>query len=227
MKQENKDLTEEKNTSNFENIGDQTAAMFISTATEMIDEVGYDNLSIRKIADRTGYHNSTIYLHFKDFNELLMLASMKHFAAYSDKLEKLSKEDLSGKDEFLSIWEVWTDSSLKYPEVFYNFFFGKHSNNLEKVMKRYYEIFPEESHIYANEIEHMYFGNDISTRSKNILNLIKDNNSGVNDNNIDMINEIIISFCKYKLEQKCKNSKLDADELKRQIMDMIHYVCKI
>ena len=57
----------------------QKRIQFINAAKELIDLEGFQSVSIRKIAQRAGFHNSTLYLYFQDLNQLLMLASMKYF----------------------------------------------------------------------------------------------------------------------------------------------------
>ena len=66
----------------------QNTITFINAATEMIAELGIEHISIRKIAEKAGFHNSTIYLYFKDLDELLLLASMKFFQKYSHSFEQ-------------------------------------------------------------------------------------------------------------------------------------------
>ena len=79
---------------------------FIEAAEELIDEHGIDNVSVRKIAEKAGFHNSTIYLYFKDVNELILLASMKHFNEYSKALARLSSKNLGFNWEFLLCMEI-------------------------------------------------------------------------------------------------------------------------
>lgn len=43
----------------------------LDAAREMFAAEGYQNVSMRKIADKIGYSATTIYLHFKDKNDLL------------------------------------------------------------------------------------------------------------------------------------------------------------
>lgn len=59
---------------------------FVEATQALIDSEGLERISIRKIADKAGFHNSTIYLYFKDVNQLILLASLKHFNEYSKKL---------------------------------------------------------------------------------------------------------------------------------------------
>jgi len=205
----------------------QNTALFINTTQEMLEEEGLEQLSIRKIADKAGFHNSTIYLYFKDLDELLMLASMKNFQNYSQSLEELSKKNSSPVDTFTSIWDLFCDSIFQKPDIYYNFFFGKRSDNLKVVMKKYYDIFPEERKTFTTVIESMYFENNIVERSLKILRPLIDEDTAVTEDNLYMINDIVVSFCKYKLEQKCKDKSLDSGILKNTIHNVIDYICKI
>jgi len=206
----------------------QNTALFINRTQEILDQSeGLAQLSIRKIADKTGFHNSTIYLYFKDLDELLMLASMKYFRTYSEALENLSQKNSSPVDLFTSIWELFCDTIFEKPDIFNNFFFGKRSDNLQAIIKKYYEIFPEELKSFTSEIESMYFGNNFTDRGRKVLLPMINEDNSVTIENIDMINDIINSFCKYKLEQKCKNKGLDNITLKTEIRTMILYVCGI
>jgi len=205
----------------------QTAALFISTTQEMLNEMSMDEISIRKIAERAGYHNSTIYLHFKDLDELLMLASMIHFNDYSQALEELSNNLHSPLDTFISIWDLFTGSIYQQPEIFYNFFFGKRSNDLRKIMTTYYTVFPKERKKFSTEIESMYYGNNIHERSLRILRLLLQEDTAVTEDNLDMINDIIVSCCKSKLEMKCRQKELDSEKLKQDFKEILFYVCGI
>jgi AcrR family transcriptional regulator len=46
--------------------------LILNVATEMFIEEGYDKTSIRKIADKIEYSPATIYLYFKDKDEIFM-----------------------------------------------------------------------------------------------------------------------------------------------------------
>ena len=50
---------------NKEALQRENTIRFIEAAEELIDEHGIDNVSVRKIADKAGFHNSTIYLYLK------------------------------------------------------------------------------------------------------------------------------------------------------------------
>ncbi|MDR1801581.1 MAG: TetR/AcrR family transcriptional regulator [Lachnospiraceae bacterium] len=203
------------------------AALFINTTQEMMDSEGMANLSIRKVADKTGFHNSTIYLYFNDFDELLLLASMKHFKEYAHALGELSKKDYCATQLFLLVWEHFCDSCFKYPDIFYNFFYGKRSNDIESIMKKYYSIFPDELSTFSPEIESMYFGNNHSERSFMMLKPLINEDTSVTQDNVNMINDVIIGHCKYILEQLCEDESKDCEHTKAEFIKMLKHICGI
>lgn len=60
--------------------------LILHAAREIFLEEGYENTSIRKIANKIEYSPGTIYLHFKDKNELLLAL---HDKAFECKMEAL------------------------------------------------------------------------------------------------------------------------------------------
>lgn len=205
----------------------QNMITFIDATTQMIEEVGIANLSIRKIAEKAGFHNSTIYLYFEDLDELLILASIKFFQEYSQSLGLLSKEDLSPGESLIKVWDSFLTSAFKWSYLFHNFFFGKRSDHLSTYMDRYYDLYPEERIEYSNVIKDMYYGENISERCLKLLQTALPETSKVTEDNIYMICDIIISFCKYKLEQKCQDPTLDNEKLKEECLHVISFVTGI
>ena len=197
---------------------------FVNSAQEILEEGGISKLSIRKIADRAGFHNSTIYLYFKDLDQLTMLASMKYFQEYSQALELQSQKNLPAKENFIAIWELFVYEIIKEPCIFYNFFFGRRSDNLKAVMNMYYEIFPEERDRFSEDIEKMYFGNDIFERSLGLLQTLIGEDCFVTEDNLVMLNEITVCYCEHKLMKKCQNPKIDSAKARKEILDVIWYV---
>ncbi|MBA4699332.1 MAG: TetR/AcrR family transcriptional regulator [Ruminococcus sp.] len=197
---------------------------FINATKELMEQESFQYISIRKIAERAGFHNSTLYLYFKDLDQLLLLASMKYFREYSHSLNILSQEKHPPIEKFISIWDFFLTSVLKNPMIFYNFFFGKSSDNLYDIMAMYYDIFPEEREQFSKDIEAMYFGRNITERSLYILRTILFENTSVTEENLYMLNELSVSYCKYKLELKCQNPDLDSEQIKEDILTAYSYL---
>ena len=198
---------------------------FIEATRELIDEEGVENISVRKIANRAGFHNSTIYLYFKDLNELIMLASLKHFDEYSKALSQQSQNHLSDLNNFFSVWESFAASAFKDAPLFLNFFFGKHGNNLTEIITKYYSLFPEEKQDFSHEISAMYYGTNISERCRIMLELIIGaKGSRITEENCNLVNEIIISSLKFLLEETFSDHETTAEKQAARLMDVIRYV---
>ena len=73
---------------------------FVVATREMIEQDDFDKIHIRKIAEKAGFHNSTLYSYFKDAEYLISLASVKFFDQYSRSLADLSDKNLSEQDNF-------------------------------------------------------------------------------------------------------------------------------
>lgn len=206
----------------------QNAIKFIEAAQTLIDTEGIDHISVRKIADKAGLHNSTIYLYFKDLDQLILLASLKHFVHYQKKLEKCSSKASSPADKFFSIWQAFGETVFDEPQIFYNFFFGKYSQNLTPIITLYYNLFPEEKSNYSKEIEDMYYGNSIQERCyKMLVTLIPIKGSSVTLENAELVNRIIVSCFKQLLVEKCDHPEHNSDQLNKLLIQMIRFITKL
>lgn len=206
----------------------RNAITFVETTQKLIDSEGLENISIRKIAEHAGFHNSTIYLYFEDINQLILLASQKHFIAYARKLEQLNKMDGDPKEKFLAIWQAFGEMAFHKPHIFRNYFFGKHSNELSKIINLYYDLFPEEKPSYMGSIKEMYYGNDIFYRCLQTLNpLVNAESTCIREDNIHLLNTIIVACLKHLLDQLCMDASLDADAVNAQLIQMICHVTGI
>ena len=52
---------------------------FVFATREMIENEDFNNIHIRRIPDKAGFHNSTLYSYFKDSEYLISLAAVKVF----------------------------------------------------------------------------------------------------------------------------------------------------
>jgi len=203
----------------------KNAIAFVEATQALIDSEGLEKISIRKIAEKAGFHNSTIYLYFKDANQLILLASLKHFNDYSQKLAEFSTMIASPTDKFLAIWQAFGETVFYRPHIFRNFFFGKYSDNLTPVITRYYQLFPEEKPAYTKEIEEMYYGGNISDRCLQILRpLIEVETTLVSEENLQLVNTIIVACLKQLLDLACTDPSLDPDDANDQMIQMICHV---
>ena len=64
----------------------------LDAARELLVREGYDQLSMRRVADRIDYSPTAIYLHFKDKQELVFSLCEESFARLVRELETLADE---------------------------------------------------------------------------------------------------------------------------------------
>jgi AcrR family transcriptional regulator len=91
--------------------------LILQTAMRLFTERGFESVSIRNIAEEIEYSPATIYLYFKDKNELLhhlheegfriLHIQMQRIAQLGDPLEKL-----------MALSKVYIDFGLNHPEMY-------------------------------------------------------------------------------------------------------------
>jgi AcrR family transcriptional regulator len=64
----------------------------LDAASELFVREGYENLSMRRIADKIEYSPTTIYLYFKDKQELLESVCKETFARLVQRLKKIMEQ---------------------------------------------------------------------------------------------------------------------------------------
>ncbi len=84
-------------------------------ATELIVSEGYQNVSIRKIADRIEYAPSTIYLYFKDKEELVQSICNDLFAQLSTILQQIQDSPSPIEQKLSSCCRAYIEFGLAHP----------------------------------------------------------------------------------------------------------------
>src|SRR5205807_9991232 len=64
----------------------------LTTAAELFLEQGYDHFSLRKVAERIGYSPTTIYLYFRDKDDLLFTVVDEGFTRFRSEERRVGKE---------------------------------------------------------------------------------------------------------------------------------------
>ena len=166
----------------------------MDAAAELIRNEPFRSISIRKIADSAGFHNSTIYSYFQDADWLLALSSVRYLQPYSDDLMKISRQELTPIGHFYAVWNCFCAHSFANPSLFYNFFFGKYREHLTDLLDEYYVLFPDARNEHSPLISDMFHGNTMRDRCLSLLKpLCGDPWTRVSEDNINDVNFIIVS----------------------------------
>lgn len=116
---------------------------FITATAEIIEEEGFDQVTIRKIADLAGYNSATIYNYFEDLSHLIFFASMSIVKRYTTALPEYLKKATNPLERYFVIWECFCKYSFESPKIYYAVFssnLGTHPINMEK----YYDYSPSD-----------------------------------------------------------------------------------
>lgn len=199
---------------------------FAEAARRLLHTLPFEEVSIRKIAQEAGMHNSTIYLYFPDADRLIAIASVDEFAEYSRKLVNLSQSTEDVRQSFFDIWESFCLCIFRSPALFYNFFYGRYSDSLSEILNEYYALFPEERMNYSSYIEEMYFGNNLTERCLRILSPLSGDipNSRITAENLSFVNDIIVYTFRGYLFRMKNDSSLEPEALTRDFLQVLHYL---
>ena len=78
---------------------ERTKRYFIDAAKELINEIGIENLSVRKVGTKAGFSYATIYNYFKDLNTLLSFVALDYLDDVYKYLLCFTDDSLSAVDQ--------------------------------------------------------------------------------------------------------------------------------
>jgi AcrR family transcriptional regulator len=90
----------------------------MDAAREMFVAEGYQNVSMRKIADKIGYSATTIYLYFKDKNDLLHQICEQTFARLAQNIEAIHRLSDNPLERLRSGLREYIHFGLKHPSQY-------------------------------------------------------------------------------------------------------------
>ncbi len=90
----------------------------MDVAREMFVAEGYANVSMRKIADKIGYSATTIYLYFKDKNDLLHQICEQTFARLAANIKAINRLSDNPLEKLRSGLREYIHFGLKHPSQY-------------------------------------------------------------------------------------------------------------
>lgn len=87
----------------------------LDAASELFAKDGYESVSMRKIADRIEYSPTTIYLYFKDKNDLLNQICEETFANLIRDWRKIENKNDDPLTALQKAMRAYVEFGLKYP----------------------------------------------------------------------------------------------------------------
>ncbi|MRH41501.1 TetR family transcriptional regulator [Aquibacillus halophilus] len=138
---------------------------FLDAATEVIEEEGLDQVTIRKIADRAGYTSSTAYNYFKDLSHLKFFAAMRFTTDYINELPLYLEKGTNTIDSWLYSWECFCKHSFDRPEIYAIIFMDDLGGAVDELLADYYNVYEEDLIRLPEEIRSIVSELNFSKRS--------------------------------------------------------------
>ncbi|MGL5122811.1 MAG: TetR/AcrR family transcriptional regulator [Fusobacteriaceae bacterium] len=205
--------------------------ILIETTSKMLEEEGLAGISIRKVSARAGYTSGTIYSHFKKFDHLIFLSSLKFLRYYNENIEAYVGTPKNSFEENNLIWNFFCSCSFENPEIFYSIFFSSfefHKNKMEEYyeIKDFYKFFPENIKEFSSKFYPMLLKLNLEERNKYLLlKLVKD--KYISPSHVTMLNLTQIYIYKGYLEKAIKNkNKKDNERIKRSCIRTLKQLYK-
>lgn len=90
----------------------------LDAASKVFAEEGYEQVTMRRIADEIEYSPSTIYLHFKDKNDLIASVCEETFQHLDEQLEAIRRQDLPPLDTLRHSLDRYIRFGLDHPNQY-------------------------------------------------------------------------------------------------------------
>jgi AcrR family transcriptional regulator len=88
-----------------------TREQILDVALELFVEHGYDNTSLREIAERMGFSKAALYYHFPSKDAILMALHMRVHALGHDSFDRLEIDEI-GPQEWAEVFDALADAML-------------------------------------------------------------------------------------------------------------------
>ncbi|HYP28139.1 MAG TPA: TetR/AcrR family transcriptional regulator [Blastocatellia bacterium] len=179
----------------------------LDAARDLFVNEGYENVSMRRIAEKIEYSPTTIYLYFQDKSELLFNICEETFARLSNRLEEITKE---GDDPIYCLkrgLHAYVEFGLQYPNHYKVTFLNHPTQSVDK------ERYLQEGAMGMNAYNHLRLGVERCVEA----NLFR-------ETNIDLLSQslwaaahgvtaILITKCNFPWADKEKMISLVIDNL--------------
>jgi AcrR family transcriptional regulator len=144
---------------------ERTQKEIIQAAKEIVHDKGYEAVTVRYLAEVTGYSHTNLYYYFKDLNALLWALRLDMIEDMITELTSVSFPKNDPVEEILDAFFCYTDYFFKRPNVFrffyfYSFIQPEGDDSYQKLEKRFSGMWQtsflrlmQEGVIQANDIE--------------------------------------------------------------------------
>ncbi len=139
--------------------------LFIEAAADIIHAEGIEAVTIRKVAEGTGYNSASIYSYFDNLRQLVFLAAASSLNEYVAAMPAFIRKGKNELEKFLLMWECFCRYSFQKPRDYYAVFSDDIGAEPEALVAHYYELFPEELAEAPKDLRPMLKETDLKRRN--------------------------------------------------------------
>lgn len=147
----------------------RTIRLFIDSAVSIIEEEGFDSITIRKVADKAGYNSATLYNYFRNLDHLKALTALTFITDYTVALDTYVNDAKDTCEVNSKIWECFYKYSYESPNIFFSIFGNYLSKDNNKYFKEFYDIYPDRLVSKSESVCEMLVKENIYDRSMILL----------------------------------------------------------
>lgn len=168
-------------------------ASFVTAMKGIIDELGVEGASIRRVSMATGYSSATLYLYFEDMNELVTMSLVSYLSDYVSDVVKSTPENEPPQETYRRTWQLFCKHAFSHPAMFLNLFYGPQANKLDLIAKKYYELFPQELEQATGIMLDMLEHGSLLERNRVLLDPLE-SEIGLTKHEADLANDLTLAY---------------------------------
>jgi AcrR family transcriptional regulator len=139
--------------------------LFIEAAMEVIEKEGIEAITIRKVAEVTGYNSATIYSYFDNLKQLVFFAAAASLKGYVAEMPGYISGGENELERFLRMWECFCRHSYSKPRTYTAVFSDDIGTLPKRLVAHYYSLFPEELEEAPEHLQPMLKETDLKQRN--------------------------------------------------------------
>lgn len=200
----------------------------IHATQEIMEESGFENVSIRNIGQRLGINSATIYRYFHNLDELTMFACVDELQKYTIELTatEVKLGDTYNEEFYLLSWKLFCKHAFRSPRRFQRLFFSKYSSNLSDIIVEYYKLFPNTLTTLPINQKEMLIASNLLHRNLYILEPLINGKPGADlDSRISTVNELTVSyFYSLLMEKVARDVEINNDTQTERMLTACRYL---
>ncbi|MCF8002500.1 MAG: TetR/AcrR family transcriptional regulator [Halanaerobiales bacterium] len=118
--------------------------VFVNSTIELMEKDGIENITVRKVAEISGYNPATIYNYFDNSRQLIFFASINFMKDYFKEIEQIIDNSNDPLDNYIKLWETFCRFSFENPKIYYSIFGENIEERPTVLINKYFKLFPED-----------------------------------------------------------------------------------